>query len=290
MVFFIGSHTGGQLTHDFRIPPQGTRAIQLDINGEEIGRNYTVEVGIQGDAKASLAAMIKAASPGPDRVDWLTEVQGMVARWKDSVEEHWNSDLSPLRPERICRELSEHLPSDAILVSDTGHSGVWTGTMLDLKHPTQSFIRCAGSLGWGLPAALGAKCAAPDRPVLCFTGDGGIWYHISELETAMKENLHVVILVNNNHSLNQEKNAVESYQGQSAASDKQWLFPDADFAAIARSMGAEGLTVDKPADLPGALDKAFSRSSMSVKLFLTLSKDSQSLEYHFFNPSSSLDK
>tara|TARA_B100000963_G_scaffold357494_1_gene379850 strand:+ start:410 stop:2077 length:1668 start_codon:yes stop_codon:yes gene_type:complete len=258
MVFFIGSHTGGQLTHDFRIPPQGTRAIQLDINGEEIGRNYTVEVGIQGDAKASLAAMIKAASPGPDRADWLTEVQGMVARWKDSVEEHWNSDWSPLRPERICRELSEHLPSDAILVSDTGHSGVWTGTMLDLKHPTQSFIRCAGSLGWGLPAALGAKCAAPDRPVLCFTGDGGIWYHISELETAMKENLHVVILVNNNHSLNQEKNAVESYEGQSAASDKQWLFPDADFAAIARSMGAEGLTVDKPADLPGALDKAFS--------------------------------
>ncbi len=260
MVFFIGSHTGGQLTHDFRIPPQGTRAIQLDINGEEIGRNYTVEVGLQGDAKASLAAMIKAAIPGPDRADWLTEVQGMVARWKDSVEEHWNSDWSPLRPERICRELSEHLPSDAIVVSDTGHSGVWTGTMLDLKHPTQSFIRCAGSLGWGLPAALGAKCAAPDRPVLCFTGDGGIWYHISELETAMKENLHVVILVNNNHSLNQEKNGVESYQGQSEASDKQWLFPDADFAAIARSMGAEGLTVDKPADLPGALDKAFSAS------------------------------
>ncbi len=264
MVFFIGSHTGGQLTHDFRIPPQGTRAIQLDINGEEIGRNYTVEVGLQGDAKASLAAMIKAASPGPDRADWLTEVQGMVARWKDSVEEHWNSDWSPLRPERICRELSEHLPSDAIVVSDTGHSGVWTGTMLDLKHPTQSFIRCAGSLGWGLPAALGAKCAAPDRPVLCFTGDGGIWYHISELETAMKENLHVVILVNNNHSLNQEKNGVESYQGQSEASDKQWLFPDADFAAIARSMGAEGLTVDKPADLPGALDKAFSASGPVV--------------------------
>lgn len=260
MVFFIGSHTGGQLTHDFRIPPQGTRAIQLDINGEEIGRNYAVEIGLQGDAKASLAAMIKAASPGPDRADWLTEVQGMVARWKDSVEEHWNSDWSPLRPERICRELSEHLPSDAIVVSDTGHSGVWTGTMLDLKHPTQSFIRCAGSLGWGLPAALGAKCAAPDRPVLCFTGDGGIWYHISELETAMKENLHVVILVNNNHSLNQEKNGVESYEGQSEATDKQWLFPDADFAAIARSMGAEGLTVDKPADLPGALDKAFSAS------------------------------
>ncbi len=258
MVFFVGSHTGGQLTHDFRIPPQGTPAIQLDINPEEIGRNYAVEVGLQGDAKASLAAMIEASQPGPDRTKWLGEVQNLVSRWKEGVEEHWSSDEAPLRPERICRDLSEHMPSDTILVADTGHSGVWTGTMLDLKHPTQSYIRCAGSLGWGLPAALGAKCAAPDRPVLCFTGDGGIWYHIAEIETAVRESLHVVILVNNNHSLNQEKNGVESYEGRSAASDKQWLFPDSDFAAIAESMGAMGLTVDKPGDLAGAIDKSFS--------------------------------
>ena len=258
MVFFVGSRTGGQLTHDFRIPPQGTPVMQLDINPEEIGRNYAVEVGLQGDAKASLAAMLKSSQPGPDRTSWLGEVQNLVSRWKEGVEEHWSSDVSPLRPERICREMSEHMPADTILVSDTGHSGVWTGTMLDLKHPTQSYIRCAGSLGWGLPAALGAKCAAPDRPVICFTGDGGIWYHIAEIETAVREGLHVVILVNNNHSLNQEKNGVESYEGRSAASDKQWLFPDSDFAAIAESMGAMGLTVDKPGDLAGALEKSFS--------------------------------
>ena len=257
LVFFIGSHTGGQLTHDFRIPPQGTPVIQLDINPAEIGRNYPVKMGLQGDAKVSLAAMLDAAQPGPDRGAWLAEVQKLIQDWKESVEDHWGSDVAPARPERICRELSEHLPANTILVSDTGHSGVWTGTMLDLKHPTQSYIRCAGSLGWGLPAALGAKCAAPDRPVLCFTGDGGIWYHIAEIETAVKEKLNVVILVNNNHSLNQEKHGVESYAGQSPASDKQWLFPDADFAAIAESMGAMGLTVDKPGDLQGALDKAF---------------------------------
>ncbi len=129
--------------------------------------------------------------------------------------------------------------------------------MLDLKHPTQSYIRCAGSLGWGLPAALGAKCAAPDRPVLCFTGDGGIWYHIAEIETAVKEQRNVVILVNNNHSLNQERHGVESYEAQSPATDKQWLFPDANFAAIAESMGAVGMTVDRPGDIQGALEKAF---------------------------------
>ena len=258
LVFFVGSHTGGQLTHDFRIPPQGTPVIQLDINPEEIGRNYAVTVGLHGDVRASLSAMIEAAPPGPDRTKWLAQVQQLVSRWKEGVEKHWSSDVAPLRPERICRELSENMPADTILVSDTGHSGVWTGTMLDLKHPTQSYIRCAGSLGWGLPAALGAKCAAPDRPVLCFTGDAGIWYHIAEIETAVKEDLHVVILVNNNHSLNQEKNGVESYEGRSAASDKQWLFPDSDFAAIARSMGAMGLTVNRPGDLAGVLEQAFS--------------------------------
>ena len=258
LVFFIGSHTGGQLTLDFRVPPQGTPVIQLDIDPAEIGRNYPVQVGLQGDAKASLAAMVEAAQPGPDRGAWLAEVRTLVQDWKESVEEHWGSDVAPARPERICRELSRHLPADAILVSDTGHSGVWTGTMLDFRHPTQSYLRCAGSLGWGLPAALGAKCAAPERPVLCFTGDGGIWYHIAEIETAVKEHLNVVVLVNNNHSLNQEKHGVESYEGRSPASDRQWLFPDADFAAIAESMGAMGLTVRRPGDLQGALDKAFS--------------------------------
>ena len=259
LVFFVGSHTGGQLTHDFRIPPQGTPVIQLDINPIEIGRNYPVRVGLQGDAKASLQAMLDTAQTEvPDRGAWLSEVRALVERWKESVESQRASDVAPARPERICRELSEHMPADTILVSDTGHSGIWTGTMLDLKHRTQSYLRCSGSLGWGLPASLGAKCAAPDRPVLCFTGDGGIWYHLSEIETAVREKLNVVILVNNNHSLNQEKHGVESYEGQSPASDRQWLFPDANFATIAESMGAVGMTVTKPGDLEGALDSAFS--------------------------------
>ena len=83
------------------------------------------------------------------------------AELKESVSDMANSEIVPMRPERLCKELTELLPSDAILVSDTGHSGVWTGTMLDLKHPDQIFIRCSGSLGWGLPAAMGAKCAQP---------------------------------------------------------------------------------------------------------------------------------
>ena len=275
LVFFIGSHAGGQVTHGYRIPPQGTPVMQLDINGEELGRNYALDVGLQGDVRNTLRRMLAAADSGagsdsgagaaPDRSAWVSRVQELVAAWKEDVRGVWESDIEPMRPERLCGELSDYLPEDVILVSDTGHSGVWTGTMLDLPHASQSFIRCAGSLGWGLPAAMGAKCAAPDRPVVCFTGDGGIWYHLAELETAFKYGLNTVTVVNNNHSLNQEKGGNESvYGGQTPGSDDLWIFPDADFAGIARSMGCFGATVNRISELRGALDAAFASGQPAV--------------------------
>ncbi len=258
LVFFIGSHTGGQVTNNYTIPPQGTPIIQLDINPAEIGRNYPIKVGLQGDVRNTLRRMLDQAATAVPRTAWISRVQELVQAWKEDVGEQFNSDSVPMRPERLCRELADALPSDAILVSDTGHSGIWTGTMLDLKHPDQMFIRCAGSLGWGLPAAIGAKCAQPDRPVVCFTGDGGIWYHITELDTARKCGINTVTVVNNNHSLNQEKGGVEAiYGGQTAGSDELWLFPDTDFAKIAESMNCFGITVNKPSELASALDQAF---------------------------------
>lgn len=265
LVFFIGSHTGGQVTNGYNIPPQGTPIIQLDINPDELGRNYPIRLGMQGDVRNTLRRMIDAAETSQRRTAWGCRVQELVANWRESVSEKVNSERLPMLPERLCRELTTYLPSDAILVSDTGHSGIWTGTMIDLKHPEQIFIRCSGSLGWGLPAAFGAKCAAPERPVLCFTGDGGIWYHLTELDTAMKCGINAVIVVNNNHSLNQEQGGVESvYGGRTAGSDELWLFPDADFAKMAESMGCFGVTVNKPSELAGALDAAFASGKPAV--------------------------
>ena len=265
LVFFIGSHTGGQVTNAYTIPPQATPIIQLDINPDEIGRNYPVQVGLQGDARNTLRKLLEQAEAVEPRTEWISRVQERVRTWKEEAAEHLNSEILPMRPERLCRELTDYLPSDVILVSDTGHSGIWTGTMIDFKHPEQMFLRCAGSLGWGLPAAMGAKCAFPDRPVLCFTGDGGIWYHIAELETAVRCGINTVTVVNNNHSLNQEKGGVEAiYGAQTPGSDELWLFADNDFAKIAESMGALGITVLKPSDLAGALDQAFASGKPAV--------------------------
>jgi acetolactate synthase-1/2/3 large subunit len=261
LVFFVGSHTGSQVTFDWKVPPVGTPVIQLDINPEELGRHYPNRASLLGDAKVALAHLIEAADPATaeTRKPWVERAQTLVREWRDEFAPMTGSDAVPVRPERICQVLSDLMPQDTLLVSDTGHSGMWTGGFVDLNKPGQGYIRAAGSLGWGLPAALGAKLACPDRPVLLFSGDGGMWYHLSELETAVRWNIAAVLLINNNKSLNQEIAIYkDAYGGKlHGRHGELWQFEDIDFAGLAQSMGAEGIRVEKPGELAGALDKAF---------------------------------
>ena len=267
LVFFVGSHTGGQVTFFWSIPRPGTKAIQLDINPVELGRSYAVEVGLQGDVKATLRMMIDEAKKisGGEHEKWATQARKFVKEWRDEMAPLANSDGVPMRPERLCKELTNMLPDDAVLVSDTGHSGIWTATMIDLKSPDQSYIRCAGSLGWGIPAAIGAKCAVPDRPVICFCGDGGVWYHLTELDTAMRWGINTVTVVNNNHSLNQEQGGVErAFGGRDQKSDSLWMLRDVNFAKIAEAMGIFGIRVNKPGEMAHAMEQALSAGKPAV--------------------------
>ena len=150
----------------------------------------------------------------------------------------------PIRPERMCAELTRHVPDDAIVVVDTGHAGMWMGGMYDLRSPRQSYLRSAGHLGWAFPAGLGAKCGAPDRPVVTFTGDAGLWYHIGEIETAVRWKINAVTVVNNNASGNQSKRGFDrAYGGQQTEQARElWTFNRVNFARIAEEMGALGLS------------------------------------------------
>ncbi|HEX6007097.1 MAG TPA: thiamine pyrophosphate-binding protein, partial [Burkholderiales bacterium] len=230
LVFFIGSHAGGQVTNNWMFPPPGIRVIQLDIDPEELGRNYPNAVSILGDAKASLKRLVDAVphSASGARKEWVDRARSIVAQWRGENAEMRDADVSPIRPERICKDISEVLPAHGIVVSDTGHAGIWTARFIELRHATQSYYRTAGSLGWGFPAALGVKCAMPDRPVICFTGDGGFYYHIAELETARRHNINAVIVVNNNSALNQEIKLNDiAYGGkQRGRAEEMWRFPD----------------------------------------------------------------
>ena len=266
LVLFVGSHTGSQITLDWRIPAEGTPVIQIDIDASELGRSYPAAYGLQGDAKRTLEAMLDVLEPTGGNANWVARAQEHVQNWRDEHEPVLTSNAIPIRPERLCQELTDFLPSDAVLIADTGHAGIWTGSMVDLNHEGQSYLRAAGSLGWGLPAALGAKCGVPDRPVVCWTGDGGMWYHIGELETAVRYGINAVIVVHNNGGLNQDRRGDEAaYEGREGGnSGELWRFNDTDFAQIAESMGALGIRVTDPNQINSALDQAVSANRPAV--------------------------
>ena len=141
LVLYIGSHTGSQVTNEWTVPSLDTPVIQIDIDPSELGRSYPAKATLQGDAKACLRRLMEVLEPLGPRTEWVNRAQELVAEWREGVSEVSNSDGSPIRPERLCKELTDYLPSDAVLVSDTGHSGIWTGTMIDLKEQTQQYIR-----------------------------------------------------------------------------------------------------------------------------------------------------
>jgi acetolactate synthase-1/2/3 large subunit len=154
---------------------------------------------------------------------------------------------------------------------------MWTGQMIDLNQPGQRYIRCEGSLGWGLPGAMGVKCALPDSPVLCFTGDGGIYYHLTELETAARHGINLVVLINNNSSLNQEIPLVKTAyrEKRDEKSGEIWRFSKhADLAKVAEALGCAAFRVEKPAQLAELLPRAF---PMGKPVVLDCISDEQAL-------------
>jgi acetolactate synthase-1/2/3 large subunit len=260
LVCFIGTETGGMTTHFWAAPKIGTPAIQIDIDPEALGRNYPLQAAVNGDVKVTLAAMLAQAdaTSAKRRKSWVEETRQIRAEWYAKYRAFLESDAVPIRPERICHELSHHVPDDGIVVVDTGHAGMWMGGMYDLTSPRQSYLRSAGHLGWAFPAGLGAKCACPDRPVVVFTGDAGFWYHIGEIETAVRWNINSITLVNNNSGGNQSKRGFDRAYGgeQSAQARELWTFRKTDFARIAEEMGALGIRVEHPDGLAPALQRA----------------------------------
>jgi acetolactate synthase-1/2/3 large subunit len=259
LVCFVGTSAGGMTTHVWAVPKIGVAAVQIDIEPETLGRNYPLKAGVLADAKLTLAAMLAQCdrASAARRRSWIEQVKKINAEWREKYRKELESDAAPIRPERICAELSRHVPEDAIVLADTGHAGMWMGGMYDVRG-RQAFIRSAGHLGWAFPAGLGAKCAAPERPVVTFTGDAGLWYHIGELETAARWNIAAVTVVNNNSSGNQSKRGFDrAYGGEQTPKARElWTYSNVDFARVASDIGVLGIRVEKAADFRGALDKA----------------------------------
>ncbi len=260
LVCFIGSESGGMTTHFWAVPKIGTPAIQIDIEPESLGRNYPLAASVLGDAKAVLAAMLKQAdkASAKKREAWVKEISALRGEWYAKYKPALESNSVPIHPARLCAEFTKHVPDNGIVVVDTGHAGMWMGGMYDLRVPTQSYIRSAGHLGWAFPAGIGAKAACPDQPVMVFTGDAGFWYHIAEVETAVRWKINSITVVNNNGGGNQSKRGFDrAYGGEPTARSRElWTYNPMNFAKLAEDMGALGIRVECASDIAPAFKRA----------------------------------
>lgn len=268
VVLLVGNRTNQNGTDSWKLYPEGARFIQLDIDGNEVGRNYEA-LRLVGDARLGLEALV-AALKGTDlsaraaaRPGVEAQIAEGLAKGAAARDERRASDASPLRPERVVAEIDRLIPSEAIVVADASYSSIWVADGITIRKAGQRVLTPRGlaGLGWGLPYALGAKAAQPDAPVVCLTGDGGFAHVWGEIETSKRMNLPVVVVVLNNQILGYQKHAELTLFG---AHTDVVHFQPVDHAAIARACGVEGIRIDNPADLPAALETALSSNVLTV--------------------------
>jgi acetolactate synthase I/II/III large subunit len=240
LVLFVGTPTGGLTTLNWLLPPLHTRVIHLDIEAETIGRNYLNCLPLLGDARVVIEQLLVAAPSMCNRSSWLRTCADFRSSWYSAVEPYETGEQEVMRPERLCRLISDLLPQDAIVVGDTGHAAAWLAQNIAVTSTNQQFIRADGSLGWSLPAAIGAKCAAPEREVICFGGDASFLYHIAELETAVRYRKKIIAIINNNVCMNQE----QVFWGDNPAFEQNWRFRDTNFTQVAEGFGCRAIRVD----------------------------------------------
>jgi len=257
LVLFVGCHTGDQVTHTWRVPAIDTPCVQIDIDPRELGRSYPNTTGLMGDPKATLTKLLAALGAAPHDSGFGDWAAGVMADWRQERAPYLANGSMPIWPDRLCDEITRALPPDGILVADTGYSSIWSSSLIELNGEGQTYLRAAGSLGWSFPAALGAKCAAPNRKVICWSGDGAIYYHLTELETAKRRGIAVVLVINNNSGFGQGWPNIQRQQGNKPGDVRDLVrFGPTNFADVARVFGLRGIRVEDPSQLQAALKDA----------------------------------
>jgi len=259
LVLFVGSRTNENGTASWTLFPRDAAFAQIDIDSQEVGRNYPA-MRLHGDAAATLEELCellqgRCEALARERLQRFAPLfeQGRSAH-REELAPYAKSDASPMRPERIMAELA-HCEGDTVWVADASYSSIWLVQYLRSTRPGMRFLTPRGiaGLGWGVPMAIGAKSASPASRVVCLTGDGGFAHCWAELETAKRHGLPVTIVVLNNGVLGFQINAEESRFGTHT---EVCHFGDIDHVAIARACGCDGRTVATAGELRQALAAA----------------------------------
>ena len=256
----------------YEIPP--TRLIHVDRDPGELGRNYPATVGIIGDARQVLGQML-ALLPGAPGAGGASaardaELAGWRAAWEEARRADRASDAVPIRPERLVLELRRALPDDAIVLADVGVHHNWLVQEFEVRRPGMLLQSWGfGGMGFAVCGVLGARLAAPTRPCVCVCGDGGFLMAPHILATAVEYDLPAVWIIWNNQGYVSIRDLQLGFFGgreiaTSFAREATGDLYSPDFAALARAFGAQGLRIEKPGDLGGALEMALGSGRPTV--------------------------
>src|SRR6185312_2653456 len=244
---------------EFLPEPGKARGVQIDIDGRMLNIRYPMELGLVGDAKETLTALMPLLQHKTDR-GWREQIEGEIEEWWRLMEDRAMQDADPINPQRLFWELNKYLPDDAILSSDSGSAANWFARDLKLK-PTHmaSLSGTLATMGPGVPYAIAAKFAHPGRPALALVGDGAMQMNgMAELITAAKyydrwADPRLIVLVLNNQDLNQVTWEQRAMEGDPKNPMTQNI-PDVRYADFAKLIGLDGVRVESPDRIESAWD------------------------------------
>ncbi|GAA0967578.1 acetolactate synthase catalytic subunit [Acrocarpospora macrocephala] len=256
LVLVLGSRLGSVTSDSFTMFASAD-LIRVDTRSDAL--DPSAALNVLADVKLTAQALLSelGADPGAARdTAWVASVSERVAGWRENALKvpSTGGESGQMHPREVVSALSESLAPSDVVVADTGYMAAWAGVLYQARAAGTTFLRAAGSLGWAIPGALGAQLAAPERRVVCVTGDGGTGYNIAELETAVRVGIPVTIVVVNNGTLAFEYH-LQKYVEKNVIPEIN-DFSDVDYGAVARSLGAAGVLVRSKGELDDALATA----------------------------------
>lgn len=246
VVLGLGCRFGDLTTVGQTLLDEDATLVHVDLDPHWLGHTYDVDVPVQADVQATAEVLLEALEErSVDPGDRIERWAGAYEEWRGSFESVLRSDDAPVKPQRVITEIHAATPPETILVSATSFPGFFTGAFYQVRDPGPRYIQARGSDGinYCLPQALGAQVANPDTPIVAVSGDGGIGYHIADLETAAREDLPVTVIVFNNASLGSSEASMLTNEGVSQSTA---FHPDVDYAAVARGFGCRGRVLTDP--------------------------------------------
>jgi acetolactate synthase-1/2/3 large subunit len=251
LVVVVGCRLNQQTTGGFAFPRTGQAFIQIDADQQDIGQNSRPAVGIVSDAKAALALALMQPTPRPDesRASWIAEHHRSQKRYAVPSER----PTPYVSMERVMADLRAALPADAITVTDAGSFGQWPQRYIEFERPNSYISPTLGCMGSGVPSAIAAKLAHPERVVVAHAGDGGFLMTGQEMATAKQYGAQIIVIVYNNRGYNSIRMHQEAqYPGRLYGTE----LINPDFAALGAAYGAVGLKVARDEEFLPAFKKA----------------------------------